>query len=422
MAYRNTLLQNNVHVDSVNGNDVSAVKYNILHSYKTINAAKLAANSGDVIIVLPGNYTENVNLYKDGITYYFYPEAIVTAASAGPIFTSLIPSETCKVYGKGCFLNNGSGGVARMNISSTLYMEFDDLAGSSNPIQIGDGFMQLIGDNISSVNNAAVNFIDSTISGNSLYIKANNIYNLTANGFNHVINILTRGAGYKGTVKIYANEIIGSPNSGNSAIALSNQNAVLETLIQITANKISGSGIGGNPIVDCFDGRNTKYIVNANVVATASRPAFRTFTTQTGIECICNGNMDAVDVPAISLSGAGEVMRFNGKIISNSVAQTVLSSGSTSKVYLNGTIINTADGAVGITKGSAAPSNEIIISNLKIVTFAGLSISAAGGDTVKVVHSLSANNDSSPVMPTINSINPAGVANRSVAYFDAGVE
>jgi hypothetical protein len=70
----------------------------------------------------------------------------------------------------------------------------------------------------------------------------------------------------------------------------------------------------------------------------------------------------------------------------------------------------------GILKGVASSAgNELVIGNLKIVTNGNPSITAPALDTVRVIHSLACNTDSSPVIGAINSITG------SIAYFDPGV-
>jgi hypothetical protein len=63
-------------VDQVNGNDSLAVRGQKAVPFKTLTAAKIAAQSGDAIIVLPGTYNE-YNLLKDGVNWHFFPGAIV---------------------------------------------------------------------------------------------------------------------------------------------------------------------------------------------------------------------------------------------------------------------------------------------------------------------------------------------------------
>lgn len=56
-------------VDKVYGDDATAKPYNFTYKYQTITEAANAAVSGDLIYVLPGNYSENIALL-DGIDYY----------------------------------------------------------------------------------------------------------------------------------------------------------------------------------------------------------------------------------------------------------------------------------------------------------------------------------------------------------------
>jgi len=72
-----------------NGNDVTAVKGDLHKPYQNLYAAKSASTSGDTIYVLPGTWTYDnrntagnpyngqidtlVNLWKDGVYYYFNP-------------------------------------------------------------------------------------------------------------------------------------------------------------------------------------------------------------------------------------------------------------------------------------------------------------------------------------------------------------
>lgn len=50
--------------------------------YRTITQAKLRAQSGDLIVVYPGTYTEN-DLLKNGVNYFFHPGATVSYTDPG---------------------------------------------------------------------------------------------------------------------------------------------------------------------------------------------------------------------------------------------------------------------------------------------------------------------------------------------------
>lgn len=109
-----------VFVDATYGNDGTAVKYSLTNKFQTIATALAAAIPGDLIYVFPGTYSEGINFYKDGITYYLSPGVLL----AGGFSAS---SGTCTVYGKG---NIGSGfgpNVIDISGTATFYMEAADI-------------------------------------------------------------------------------------------------------------------------------------------------------------------------------------------------------------------------------------------------------------------------------------------------------
>lgn len=68
-----------VFVDSTNGNDATAVKYNISKPYDTIQAAITAAVSGDTIVVFPGSYSGTIDV-KAGVDVYCFPGVTITGS------------------------------------------------------------------------------------------------------------------------------------------------------------------------------------------------------------------------------------------------------------------------------------------------------------------------------------------------------
>jgi hypothetical protein len=100
-----------VYIVSPDGNATSPVKgFSNLAMFTTIKSAVLSASSGDLIVVLPGIYDE-YDLAKNGLSYYFYPNAIVqptTNSGKVPIFTDNSNSVVkINIYGHGEFLCNG---------------------------------------------------------------------------------------------------------------------------------------------------------------------------------------------------------------------------------------------------------------------------------------------------------------------------
>ena len=108
---------------SPDGNDSTAVKGDFLHPYATIYSAKTSAVSGDIVYVLPqefvfdnrntagnpynGQVDTLVNLWKDGITYYFSPGSKVTfynqTVTGEPMYLFSpggSTGETCTVLGE----------------------------------------------------------------------------------------------------------------------------------------------------------------------------------------------------------------------------------------------------------------------------------------------------------------------------------
>jgi hypothetical protein len=75
---------------STSGNDLTASIGDISKPYLTLEAAKSAAITGDLIYVYPGTYTVTTTategLAKDGVSYYFSPKTTINKATTGDIF------------------------------------------------------------------------------------------------------------------------------------------------------------------------------------------------------------------------------------------------------------------------------------------------------------------------------------------------
>lgn len=114
-------------VDSVSGNDGSASRYG--SPCKTLTKAKALAQSGDTILVLPGNYVES-DLLKNGVNWHFLAGAIVTNVDVTPNFYGIFDDRssgavTCIISGDGQFrstVDSGNGlsfGVVNITNGST---------------------------------------------------------------------------------------------------------------------------------------------------------------------------------------------------------------------------------------------------------------------------------------------------------------
>jgi uncharacterized protein YacL (UPF0231 family) len=95
--------QNYVFVDTVYGNDGTAVKNDLTKAYKTLNAAQTAAVAGDMIYVLPGTYNITSTLGKNLVDWYFSPGAIVNNTAS--VFQGF--SINYNIYGSGNFHQTG---------------------------------------------------------------------------------------------------------------------------------------------------------------------------------------------------------------------------------------------------------------------------------------------------------------------------
>lgn len=90
------------------GDDLTAVPYDYVYHYSTIEAAVAAAQTGDTVMVHAGDYTVTSNLYKDNVHIHFINGARVFSVNA------LIPFNVnsagkCHVTGDGEFYTDPSG-------------------------------------------------------------------------------------------------------------------------------------------------------------------------------------------------------------------------------------------------------------------------------------------------------------------------
>lgn len=180
-------------VDSVNGNNSTAIAYRADRPFLTLAAAKSAAVSGDLIVVGPGTYNER-NLLKNGVNWYFHPGATVsfTGASAGGIFddssTGANGQVICSITGFGSFTSNcsvaGAPTVWVSNASSNIRISAIDLlndspgASPNSAIVVGAGTLYVDAVRIYSLNNSTITQSDGIIDIKAKEIDAD-VENLT---------------------------------------------------------------------------------------------------------------------------------------------------------------------------------------------------------------------------------------------------
>ena len=123
-------------VDSVYGNNSLALRESLGVPFKTLTAAKTAAQSGDTIMVLPGTYDEN-NLLKNGVNWHFYIGAVITYTGGNPagIFDTgsngTNGAVSCAIRGDGVFQNPGAYVVNSAANGSNLEIHGRALVGGS---------------------------------------------------------------------------------------------------------------------------------------------------------------------------------------------------------------------------------------------------------------------------------------------------
>ncbi|MGO4546355.1 hypothetical protein AB4Z29_16295 [Paenibacillus sp. 2TAB23] len=110
------LVNNTAFVDSMYGNNTTAILDDETKPWQTAAAAVAAAPSGTSIIVRPGFYTET-NLAKDGICWVFEKGAVVTAVEN--LFDDLGAAIAFDVLGEGQFLTNGATAAGSSILQST---------------------------------------------------------------------------------------------------------------------------------------------------------------------------------------------------------------------------------------------------------------------------------------------------------------
>lgn len=119
----NIYVGNILFVDSIYGNDNTAIKYLQNKPYKTLTAAKNIAISGDLIKVGPGIYNEE-NICKSNVSIYFENGAKIFYTGTGQSIISDRdgPLINNSIKGYGVFIYSGSGSNGLGNESGPLIL------------------------------------------------------------------------------------------------------------------------------------------------------------------------------------------------------------------------------------------------------------------------------------------------------------
>jgi len=109
------------------GDDSTATVGDMLKPFQTILAATASANPGDVIFIHPGTYNPSSQIIKEGVNYYFYPGAHISASLDTPIINGIF--EKVNVWGYGQFEGGGNygthGALIELSVSQSSHLEFD---------------------------------------------------------------------------------------------------------------------------------------------------------------------------------------------------------------------------------------------------------------------------------------------------------
>lgn len=225
-------------VDQVNGNDVLAVRGRMTVPFKTLGAAKQAAQAGDTIMVLPGTYDEN-NLLKNGVNWHFLPGAkVIYQGGDGAIFDVSSGAVNSIIAGQGVFQHEGTGSdrniVRSAGNGSDLVIQGRSFAASYDAIRMLDGNGSLQVDLTEDICSNTLSGIDVT-SAQTCIIRARDVIGGGSYGFRTTggtqLELRVRRiqgassavqiAGGTGGILLYACEINGESGHGVSYEAYS---------------------------------------------------------------------------------------------------------------------------------------------------------------------------------------------------------
>lgn len=118
------------------GNDASGLRARFDRHYLTIEAASLASQTGDKIIVYPGDYQENDNPFATDVNYYLHENVLVTCPTV--VFGDT-PGNAVNysVRGYGSFYNTNTnvGNIVNLQESfSTIYLRHKEGQGGEDSI------------------------------------------------------------------------------------------------------------------------------------------------------------------------------------------------------------------------------------------------------------------------------------------------
>lgn len=349
-------------VDSVYGNDATALRQRRDKPFANPTGAKYAAISGDTIFVKPGYYNSN-NLLKDYVNWYFEPGAIINYQGTGygaiwdDSVYGLNDHVHCKIQGHGRFIYEGSGSVGHISRNvfyitnpqthldvnceeAFLRSEIEGDAGLNGAIVISGGYIKFRGHAIEATDNGSVFFprVGVLWQGNSSFdIGVERIYVDSPNGTPYGIWVdgATSGNGW-----INVNHITSQNYQGVASTSTTSRNATL----YVNAMTIQTFGIASsNPIV-LLGGKN---FITANLITgggdTCIHVGDGSFETETFIKSLSIMSMGSSSV-GVSV-GNKAILTMEGGTISTSGIGISMGTNCTGKfknVSINTFLANTA--------------------------------------------------------------------------------
>jgi len=230
-----SILTGNVtYVDAVNGNDGTATLGDFTKPFLTVGAAITAATAGYTIVVRPGVYSNETNLLKDSVDWYFMPNTKVSQSITA--IEGMFQDGTevvSRITGYGVFIDTLGARANILNVSnssSNIYFEAQSLLVGNGDINsciyIADGTSivnikgSLGGGTISSSSYDAV-----IITGGTLNLTADKIIS-TGTSEGNAIEI----AGGTANIKCMEYRTTGAYDAfgSTSAISFSGGNATIE--------------------------------------------------------------------------------------------------------------------------------------------------------------------------------------------------
>ena len=332
------------------GNDSTAVKGDLHKPYQNIYAAKSAATSGDTVYVFPGTWTYDnrntagnpyngqidtlVNLWKDGVSYYFSPNTNV-----------VFLNQTVTGQGMYLFKSPGSGGTC--TVRGVLQFSGDSIGvDSSNgsvsffEAGIGDGYVFDCEVKSLISKSQAISSGTNTITGQTAVVK------ITADevSYTHLgNNVGQSGAGAAILCRSTANiQYFLNIRKVKSTYYRAIQFRDLNTSSTAVLNIDYLESFGGNAAIACEVNSCPNIYVNINRCNYVGYP-YQSYLNSSTFRFVANVNWYEVGDSGVAqkfqsyLSSAG-VSVFNGSYTFN-FNRVLFDNSTTEKMFINGDVI-----------------------------------------------------------------------------------